>query len=253
MRVWQLHANLLIFLPDPTTGSVRLLRHLGGMVRNAIVGRLALAGVLRRPAASQSGIGHTVVRKAQARPAPEQVLCARRLRSTPPAPSSQSSRPGWLARLLGRRLPVSVSREHVTHDRDTNVSPQQRPGLIPNARPFFNTPLEVSPGASVVSPVGLPEADASDLRHPAAIATATARGAPTPASLYRRFLHAWRAVLGSAQTIRYRIRLAFRQCGWLVRSPNSLPPRRMLQRLPQRHSFRAGHASRAAVPDLACL
>ena len=122
----------------------RLFRRLGGAVRNAIAGGLSLAGAPRRPDAPQTVIGHAVVRNADARPAPARVRALRRTRTAPPAPPSRPAWRGWFARLVGDRCrpPLPVSRAQFLTDSDAPFTPEEFPGLSPEACAFFSTPLE---------------------------------------------------------------------------------------------------------------
>ena len=128
---------------QPHGVGARLLRRLGGAVRNVIAGGLTLAGAPRRPVASQPGIGHTVVRNAHACPVPGRASRARRPRTAAPARPPQPARPVWLARLLGRRpRPAPVSASLFPGNRDTPFTPETVPGLGPELCAVLNTPLE---------------------------------------------------------------------------------------------------------------
>ena len=119
----------------------RLLRRLGGAVRNVIAGSLTLAGGERRLAASRPRIGHAAARNAGARPAPEHAPRARRPRSAPPASPPRPSRFGWLAGLFRRRT-APLSLVHLLDAPDAPFTPEEFPGLDPELCEILNTPLE---------------------------------------------------------------------------------------------------------------
>jgi len=130
---------------QPLSGvASRLARRIGGAVRNAIAGSLSLAGALRRPAAPQSPVGHTQAAGADARPEPRQAPRARHPRTTSPARPSHPERPGRLARLLSRtpRHRVPLTPAPFSPDDNSPFTPENMPGLLPEAAAFFNTPLE---------------------------------------------------------------------------------------------------------------
>jgi hypothetical protein len=118
----------------------RLLRRIGGAVRNAIADSLPLAGATRRLEASQSTIGHAVDRKADACPVSPHARAPRRSGAASPV---RPSRRGWLARLLHRRRPAApFSRAQFFENLDAPFTPEEFPGLSPEACAFFSTPLE---------------------------------------------------------------------------------------------------------------
>ena len=128
------------FATRPRQGvGAHLLGRLGGAVRNAIAGSLSLAGVLRRPAAPQPGIGHTVVRNACARPVPGEPRASRRQHAESDV---LPARPGWLVQLLHRRRSAPATQQHGPHDTDAPFTQEEFPGLSPEACAFFSTPLE---------------------------------------------------------------------------------------------------------------
>ena len=129
---------------QPCGVGARLLRRLGGTVCNAVAGGLSLAGVLRRQAAPQSGLGHPVVRNTAACPVPGKPPRPRRPRTAPPAPPAPQSRPGWLARILGRSpaRPVPASQTPFLDDPDAPFTPETYPGLSQEFCAILNTPLE---------------------------------------------------------------------------------------------------------------
>jgi len=132
---------------QPCGVGARLLRRLGGTVCNAVAGGLSLAGVLRRPAAPQSGLGHPVGRNTAACPVPGKPPRPRRPYTAPLAPPAQQSRParpGWLARILGRSpaRPVPASQTPFLDDPDAPFTPETYPGLSQEFCAILNTPLE---------------------------------------------------------------------------------------------------------------
>src|ERR1700758_448258 len=130
---------------QPLSGvASRLVRRLGGAVRNAIAGSLSLAGALRRPTAPQTPVGHTQAAGADARPEPRQAPCARHPRTTSSAQPSHPERPGRLVRLLSRtpRHRVPLTPAPFSPDDNSPFTPENMPGLLPEAAAFFNTPLE---------------------------------------------------------------------------------------------------------------
>jgi len=121
----------------------RLLRRLGGTVRNAIAGSRVLAGALRQQAASYPGIGRAEPHSADARPAAVQTPLPRRPHTVPLAPPSRPVRAPWLARLLcRRRRPARFSHPPFPTDPDALFSAETFPGLPPEFRTFLNMPLE---------------------------------------------------------------------------------------------------------------
>ena len=123
--------------PQPRTGvGACLLRRLGGAVRNAIAGSLSLAGALRRPNTSQTRIGHPVDRNADARPASGHPHAPHTATPVPP-------RPSWLLRLLVRHhRPAPSANQPFDADSNAPFTPEEFPGLSPEACAFFSTPLE---------------------------------------------------------------------------------------------------------------
>jgi len=130
---------------QPLSGvATRLVRRLGGAVRNAIAGSLSLAGALRRPAAPQSPVGHTQAADADARPQSGQAPRARHPRTTSSAQPSHLVRPGRLVRLLSRtpRHRAQPTAAPFSPEDNSPFTPENMPGLLPEAAAFFNTPLE---------------------------------------------------------------------------------------------------------------
>ena len=131
---------------QPLSGvASRLVRRLGGAVRNAIAGSLSLAGALRRPTAPQTPVGHAVAADAGARPDPGQAPRARNARAMTAAPSSHPAEPGRRARRLfrtSRRHLVPTTPAPFSPDDNSPFTPENMPGLLPEAAAFFNTPLE---------------------------------------------------------------------------------------------------------------
>ena len=126
---------------SPQGIGARLVRRLGGAVRNALAGGLALAGALRRPSASQSGFGLPEARNAHARPAPERARTPCRARTAPPIPPSQPASAGQGAPCHGRRPPELSSRPLFPAG-DVPFTPETVPGLGPELCAVLNTPLQ---------------------------------------------------------------------------------------------------------------
>ncbi|HUB43687.1 MAG TPA: hypothetical protein VMB73_01760 [Acetobacteraceae bacterium] len=125
--------------------TTRIVRRLGGAVRNAIAGRLSLAGALRRPTASQTHLGHTLAEDADARPDPGQAPRAPHPRTVPAAPPSHLAKPNHRARRLfrtSRRHRAPATPAPFSPDDNSPFTPENMPGLLPEAAAFFNTPLE---------------------------------------------------------------------------------------------------------------
>jgi hypothetical protein len=118
----------------------RLVRRLGGAVRSAIVGGIALAGALRRPAVSQTSRDRAAAQDPQA-PAPRRVSVPHPPRATLPAPPPL---PPLLAHLLARRerRSASVSRPACLGQGDVHFTPEAFPQLSPKACAVLNTPLK---------------------------------------------------------------------------------------------------------------
>ena len=112
----------------------RLVRRLGGAVRSAIVGGIALASALRRPAPSQTSQDHAAAQHPEA-PPPRRVPLPRRPSAALPAPSPL---PPWLAPLLARRRRRPACLNHG----DAPFTPEAYPQLSPKACAVLNTPLE---------------------------------------------------------------------------------------------------------------
>jgi len=138
------HETSHLAAQPPKGIGARLLRRFGGAVRNAITGGLALAGALRRPAASQSAIGHAVGRNADACPASGQAPRARRSHADSPVAAVQSVQRNGVTQLPGRNHtpPAPVSRTLFPSDRNARFTPKTVPGLGPELCAALNTPLE---------------------------------------------------------------------------------------------------------------
>jgi hypothetical protein len=120
----------------------RFLRRLGGAVRHAAAGGIALAG-LRRPAASQpSRPGAERREPALARPA--QARVRRQPKAAALVPPSRPARSGWLAGWFGRTRQAQAARSP-SPSRRADPAPftqATHPGLSAEACAFFNTPAE---------------------------------------------------------------------------------------------------------------
>ena len=140
-----MNARLTPHCPSQSHAGIgaRLIRRIGGAVRNAIAGRLVLAGVLRRPTASPSCIGRTVAGNADARPASGPTHATRRPRATKTVPPSSPARSACLARLLFRRRRAAWPIPPLLRDdNDAPFTPEECPGLSPELCTILNTPLE---------------------------------------------------------------------------------------------------------------
>ena len=117
----------------------RVVRRLGGAVRSAIVSGITLAGVLRRPPASQTSPDHAAAQDPEAH-APTRVRVPRRPSAPLPVPSLL---PPWLAPLLTRRRRSrSATRPAFLNQRDAPFTPEACPQLSPKACAVLNTPLK---------------------------------------------------------------------------------------------------------------
>jgi len=121
-------------------GGARLVGRLGGAVRSAIVGGIALAGALWRPAASQTNRDRAAAQDPQA-PAPRRAPVPHPPRAALPAPLSL---PPLLAHLLARRHHRSarVSRPARLSQGDAPFTPEAFPQLSPKACAVLNTPVK---------------------------------------------------------------------------------------------------------------
>jgi len=148
----------------------RLVGRLGGAVRSAIVGGIALAGALWRPAVSQTSRDRAAAQDPQA-PAPRRVPVPHPRRAALPAALSL---PPLLAHLLARRHHRSarVSRPACLSHGDAPFTPEAFPQLSPEACAVLNTPVKdcdprtldlvVSTFAQYINQVMSPEAATTD-------------------------------------------------------------------------------------------
>jgi len=118
----------------------RLVRRIGGAVRSAIGSGINLAGVLRRPTASQASPHRTAAQDPQA-PAPSRGRVPRRPSPARPLPFLLLR---WLAPLLARRQhhPAAASRPALLNHGDTPFTSEEFPQLSPKACAVLNTPLK---------------------------------------------------------------------------------------------------------------
>jgi len=128
---------------NPQGSSARIFRRLGGAVRGAISGGVALAA--RRPEAVKPNRAPPQPRDPAAPPAPRR---SRLPRAAVPAPTAE--RRGWFARWFGSRrsrpagladpaMPPGRGRRRAS--KDPLFTPKTHPGLSPEACAFFNTPV----------------------------------------------------------------------------------------------------------------
>jgi len=164
-----LHTAGLPSQPHQGVGA-RLVGRLGGAVRSAIVGGIALAGALWRPTISQTSRDHPTAQDPQA-PAPRRAPVPH-----PPCPALPAplSLPPLLAHLLARRHHRSthVSRPACLSQGDAPFTPEAFPQLSPKACAVLNTPVKdcdprtldlvVSTFAQYINQVMSPEAATTD-------------------------------------------------------------------------------------------
>ena len=131
---------------------MHLVRRVGGVVRSAIAGGLAHAGVLRRhQAAPRSEIGHdSMTPEVDGRAVSARESRMRRPRTAAPPPPSESAHPGWLVPWRSRRtMPRGRNSRHAPPGPEQYpepdiacFTPEAFPALTPEACAFLNTPLE---------------------------------------------------------------------------------------------------------------
>jgi len=152
-------------LSTPTHQGIgaRVLRGVGGIVRNVVAGSIALTCGMRRPAAPKpsrnpsapryfSGLRNPTPRDPAPRdfplfgnlaalPSSSRPRAARRPRLAAPV---SPVRPGWFARCFppNRRRPASSNRLESPAFGSAPFTPEAYPGLSPDACAFFNTPVE---------------------------------------------------------------------------------------------------------------
>ena len=127
---------------QPPQGSgVRFFRRLGGAVRRAITGGIALAA-RRRPQRPEKSSLTLAAPSDKAPLAPRQPRAAHRPSAI--APATPSRRQGWFARWFRpkRRPPASLARAAWQISDDTPCNLEDWSDLSPEARAFFNTPVE---------------------------------------------------------------------------------------------------------------
>ena len=111
-------------------------------MRGVIAGGIARVGRLRRQRGQESSHTPAEPRGTVAPPAPRRPRLPRRPSAAAPVPPPR--RPGWFARWFGPRRcqPASPARPALPGSDDAAFTPDAWPGLSPEARAFFNTPVE---------------------------------------------------------------------------------------------------------------
>ena len=111
-------------------------------MRGVIAGGIARVGRLRRQRGQESSHTPAEPRGTVAPPAPRRPRLPRRPIAAAPVPPAR--RFGWFARWFGpkRRQPASPARPALPGSDDAPFTPEAWPGLSPEARAFFNTPVE---------------------------------------------------------------------------------------------------------------
>ena len=118
----------------------RFVRGLGGAVRTIVSGGITLAGSLRRQAAPTPAPNPQAGRDLEASVPPEAPRSPCDPSSAVPVPRSLAA--AFIAHSLRRRRPVRFGRRASIRRDNRPFTPEENPGLSPEACAFFSTPFE---------------------------------------------------------------------------------------------------------------